>query len=110
MSITFNWRTSATLAGARDFSRIHRVAAQEDIGAKCEKMISAINEVQGSMSNLNAAVSAINAGILSGMTATAAGTSAAFSVFSGIGGFTSAGTTVTRTVLLTVSSVSNFRA
>ena len=110
MAITFNWRTSATLAGARDFSRIHRVAAQEDTGFKLERIISACNEMQASVSLLNTAVSNINAALLSGMTATGIAVSGVFSALSGAGSFTSTGATVTRTVLLVVSAISNFRA
>ena len=110
MAITFNWRTSATLAGARDFSRIHRVAAQEDTGYKLERAISSINELQTSVSLLNTAVSNIHVALLSGMNTTAIGVSGVFSALSGAGSFTSTGTTLTRTVVLAVTALSNFRA
>ena len=110
MPITYNWPTSATLAGARDFSRIHRVAAQEDVGNRIQCLVSAVNEVQGSVSLLNTAVSNINTALLSGMTATGIAVSGVFSALSGAGSFTSTGATVTRTVLVVVSAGSNFRA
>ena len=110
MTIHYNWRTSATLAGAQDFSRIHRVAAQEDAGFKLERAISSINELQTTVSLLNVAVSNIHTALLSGMTTTAIGVSGIFSALSGAGSFTSTGTVLTRTVALTITAMSNFRA
>lgn len=64
MSITFNFPTSATLAGARDLNRIHRAAGQEDLGFKVERLISAMNDMQSTVSLLNSSVSFLNSAVL----------------------------------------------
>ena len=110
MAVVFNWRTSATLAGGMTISRMNRQAAQEELGFKVERSISAINELQTTVSLLNVAVSNIHTALLSGMTTTGIGISGVFSALSGAGSFTSTGTTLTRTVALAVTAVSNFRA
>lgn len=61
MAVVFNWRTSATLYGARDFSRIHRVAAANDVGFKIERLISAVNILNTSVSLVTTALSSLNA-------------------------------------------------
>lgn len=64
MSITFAFPTSATLAGARDLNRIHRAVGQEDLGFKIERAISALNDLQSSVSLLNSAVSLLNSAVV----------------------------------------------
>lgn len=99
--------TLSTLFGGLKLNRIHRVASQEDLAGKIERVISNINELQTTVSRLNLAVCGINLRILSGMSETAAGASAAFSIFSAASTFTS--TTIARpSILLTLSAVSNF--
>lgn len=54
----------ATLIGAIGFNRTHRVAAQQDVGGKIERLISNINSLATIVSALNAAVvSAANSGV-----------------------------------------------
>jgi len=110
MSIVYTFRSSATLVGARNLNRVHRAVAQEDLGFKLEKALSAINDLQSAVSTINVAVSNIHTALLSGMNTTAIGVSGIFSALSGAGSFTSTGTTLTRTGALSVTALSNFRA
>ena len=57
MSITFTFPTSAALAGARDLNRIHRIAGQEDLGFKIERVISSVSVLNSAIQALNSAVS-----------------------------------------------------
>jgi hypothetical protein len=96
MAIVYANLTSATLTGAMDFNRIHRTVAQEDLGFMIEQLVSSLNQVQCSVSTLNIVVSTIMAAAIS-----AAGSGVTWSAFS---------TVPSETVLLTVGTVSNFRA
>jgi hypothetical protein len=58
MAIVYTFRTSATLAGARNLNRAGRIFAQEDVGFKIERLISQVNLVITAVSALNAAISA----------------------------------------------------
>lgn len=111
MAVVFNWQTSATLYGARDLSRIHRVAAQEDIGLKLERTISALSILQSSVSMLNALGSAICAvNIALGSAAASLAGASLFSAFSAFTGQTSV-TGVSAFANITAwSALSNFRA
>lgn len=61
MAINYNWRTSATLQGAFELNRVHRVLAQEDVGYKLEVMISSMNQVNTVVSDLTSALLLANA-------------------------------------------------
>lgn len=106
MAIVYTFSSTAALTGAVNFNRVHRIAAQQDVGFMLEKLVSAVNDMQSAVSRLNCAVSAINQGIISGMVATVVGTSGAFSIFSGLG--------ITSTAIsfptgaLSVTAISNF--
>jgi hypothetical protein len=56
MAIVYNWPSSATLAGARDVSRINRAAGQEDLGFKVERLVSGLNTVQNQVSFITVAL------------------------------------------------------
>ena len=93
MSITYNWRTSAATQGGMEVSRMHRAAAQNDLGFKVEKAISAINVLQSAVSQINialgsAAVSMAGASLFSAWSAYTALTSpGATSVFAAMSNF-----------------------
>jgi hypothetical protein len=92
MAIVYTFSTTATLTGARNLNRIHRVAAQEDLGSKVEKAISALN-------TLNTAVSLLNTLIISANLS-----AVGFSAISG------AGAGVISAIVSTAATLSNFRA
>lgn len=111
MAITFNWRTSATLTGARDYSRTHRVAAQEDIGFKIERIISALSILQSGLSAVNvlqSAVSQIHL-VLGSAAASMAGASL-FSAYSAFSAGASPGAVSVQATVTGWSALSNFRA
>mgnify|MGYP001577331209 CR=1 FL=1 len=111
MAVTFTWRTSAATAGGMNISRMHRAAAQEDLGFRVERLISAMSILQSSVSMLNAlgsAVCAIN--IALGSAATSMAGTSLFSAFSAFNGQTTV-TGVSAFANVTAwSSLSNFRA
>jgi len=98
--------TLATLLGAMKFNSVHRIAAQEDVGAKLEKIISNINQMQTTISTLNSAVSVIHLRLAAAMSVTAIAVSGVFSALDGTG-FSSAGA-VNSTTYLTLGAISNF--
>jgi hypothetical protein len=110
MALAYTFTTSATLTGARNVNKVSRTFAQDDVGGKLEKAISAINDLQSAVSTLNVAVSNIHIALLSGMTDTPIGVSGIFSALSGAGGFTSGGSTISTTGALSVTALSNFRS
>ena len=111
MAITFNWRTSAATQGGMEVSRMHRVAAQNDLGFRVERLISAISILQSSVSMMNAlgsAVCAINVAL--GSAASGIAGASLFSAFSAFAGQTTV-TGVSAFANVTAwSSLSNFRA
>ena len=111
MAITFTWRTSAALAGGANVSRIHRVAAQEDLGFKIERIISAISILQSGLSAINvlqSAVSQIHL-VLGSAAASMAGASL-FSAYSAFSAGASPGAVSVQATLTGWSALSNFRA
>lgn len=64
MTIVFNQQTQATLTGARDLNRVHRIFTKEDLGYKIETLISSMNNNNEIVSALVlAAVSASDSGV-----------------------------------------------
>jgi len=98
--------TLATLFGAMKLNSVHRIAAQEDLGAKLEQLISNVNQMQTVISQLNSAVSVIHLRLAAAMSATNIAISGVFSALDGTG-FSSAGA-VASTTYLTLGAVSNF--
>lgn len=105
MAIVYNWRTSATLQGAFDVSRMHRAAGQEDLGFKVEGLISNVNDVNSTVSTLIGAVSDINSA-LAYMAACAVSFASALSA----GGLSSDLASITSMAALSGGTLSNFRA
>jgi len=106
MAITFTFSAAASLAGARDFNRIHRAAAQDDVGSKIAFLISAMNNHASAISQLNSAVSVIHNAIVS---AIAASQVSALSTPGLVSGGATASTIYLSLVGATVN-LSNFRA
>ena len=111
MAVTFNWRTSAATQGGMEVSRMHRAAAQNYLGFRVERLISAISILQSSVSMMNAlgsAVCAIN--IALGSAAASLAGASLFSAFSAFSGQTTV-TGVSAFANVTAwSALSNFRA
>jgi hypothetical protein len=61
MAIVYNWPTSAALQGALELNRVHRTAAQEDLGFKVEKLISSVNQLNTVVSDLISGALSANA-------------------------------------------------
>ena len=76
MSIVYAWPTSATLEGAVDLNRMHRIAGQEDLGFKIQSLISSVNVLQSGMSAINEAL---------GSAAASLAAASLFSAFSAFG-------------------------
>ena len=111
MTIAVNWRTSATLAGARDVNRVHLMFAREDIGQKLERTMSALSILQSAVSGLNVLQSAVSQiHIVLGSAAASLAGASLFSAFSAFAGATSPGAVSTQATLTAWSAVSNFRA
>ena len=111
MAIVFNWRTSATLYGARDFSRIHRVAQQEDVGFKLERTFSAISILLSALSAINVLQSAVSQIHLAlGSAAASMAGASLFSAFSAFSAGASPGAVSTMPTIALYSTISNFRA
>lgn len=109
MAIKYNVRTSAALFGAWQVNSVHRVLAQEDVGAKLERLISALSVLQSAVSAINAlqtAVCAINNGL--GSAAASLAGASLFSAWSGFGSTASAAGQ-TCAAITAWSSLSNFR-
>ena len=103
--------TSATLAGARDLNRMHRTVAQDDLGYKLERLMSAFSvflSVVSAVNVLQSAVSQIH--IALGSAATSMAGTSLWSAFSAYAAVASPGTVSTQTIITTVSAASNFRA
>ena len=83
MTIAINFPTSATLGGGMDLSRMHRHAAENDLGAKIQFLLSAMNAA-------NTAISAIQ--IALGSAAASMAGASQFSAFSAFAGVVNAGT------------------
>ena len=98
--------TAATLLGAMKVNIIHRIASQEDLGSKLEKLISNVNEMQTAVSTLNSAVSTLHTRLAAAMSVTGIAVSGVFSALDGTG-FSSAGA-ANSTVKLTLGAISNF--
>jgi len=118
MAIVYNWATSATLAGARDLSRMHRSAKQEDLGWKIEQAISAINDLQSSSKTNVSAIVLLESG-LSAITSAVLGIMSNLADAVDTGNISnasahSASLTLTTSYLApsipVISSLSNFRA
>lgn len=60
MALVYTFPTSATLAGARDVNRTHRAMAQDDVGLKLERLISAVSILQSAVSAINVLQSAVS--------------------------------------------------
>jgi hypothetical protein len=86
--------TIASLLGAVGINRIHRVAAQQDLGGKLERLISTINAINSAISTLTTVVSAHNTAFVS-----AANSGISFSAFS---------TSPSATIAVSLGTVSNF--
>lgn len=111
MAIKFTFPTSATLVGAVNLNRMHRAAAQEDIGFKLERIISALSILQSAVSSINmlqSAVSQIHVAL--GSAAASMAGASLFSAFSAYVGQTSPGTVSTGAHIEAWSALSNFRA
>ncbi len=111
MAVVFNWRTSAALAGGMTVSRMNRQAAQEDVGFKMERLISALSILQSAVSSINVLQSAVCAiHIALGSAATSLAGTSLFSAFSAYNGQTVLVTVSTPATLTAWSALSNFRA
>lgn len=109
MAIKYNLRTSATLFGAWQVNTVHRSMAQDDVGFKLERIISALSvlvSVVSSVNTLQSAVCAIN-NALGSAAASLAGASL-FSNWSGFGSVVSASVQAGATITAW-SALSNFR-
>lgn len=111
MPITYTFPTSATLAGARNISRVHRAMAQDDVGLKLERLISAVSILQSAVSAINVLQSAVSQIHLAlGSAATSLAGTSLFSAFSAFTGGTSPGAVSTQATITAWSALSNFRA
>ena len=111
MAIVYAEPSSATLTGARDMNRLNRVAGQEDLGFKLERLISAMNTFLSVISAVNVLQSAVSQIHLAlGSAAASMAGASQFSAFSAYAGGTSPGTVSTQATITTVSALSNFRA
>lgn len=66
MALTYTFSTTATLMGARNLNRGHRVHAQEDLGGKLQAVISMVNLLLSAAVSAN--VSGVSFSALSGVT------------------------------------------
>lgn len=90
-----NFPTSATLTGAQRVTNINFATKQEDLGAKVERLISAVNQTQSAIAVLTAR--------LSSMISTASGIAGNFSLVS------NAGLNSLYSAVLSGVALSNFR-
>ena len=100
MAIVYTFSSTAALTGAVNFNRVHRIAAQEDVGFKIEKLISSVNNLQSAVSFLNSAVSIIHQAIASAIAASQVSALSAPGLVSG--GATNS------SLYLSVTAISNF--
>lgn len=111
MALAFTFPTSATLTGAARLNRIHRAAAQEDIGFKLERMISALSILQSAISSINTLQSAVSQiHVALGSAAASLAGASLFSAFSAYAGVTSPGTVSTGATITAWSALANFRS
>lgn len=103
MAIVYTFSSQAALTGAVKFNRVHRIAAQEDVGFKLERAISTMNAMNSSISVLNTWVSQITSA-LANMIACAASFASALST----GSLSSAMGSNTSTVTISLATLSNF--
>jgi hypothetical protein len=68
MAIVYTFSTTATRRGAVDLNRLHRTAAQEDLGGKVQALVSQVNLLMSLVSD--AAASGVTFSGLSGGTVT----------------------------------------
>jgi len=113
MAIAYTFSTASTLRGARDFNRIHRAAAQDDVGSKVAFLISQMNLAISNISNLVSTVSSINSAISTIHKAIASAIAASQVSALSAPGLVSGGATMSGVFLSTISAmsaISNFRA
>ena len=110
MTIVYNFPTSATLYGARDLNRIARQAAQEDLGVKLERTMSALSILQSALSSINTLQSAVSQIHLAlGSAAASLAGASLFSAFSAFSAGASPGAVSVGAAITAWSAVSNFR-
>lgn len=111
MTIVYNFPTTADLAGAREINRLARIAAQEDLGGKLERALSALSILQSAMSAINVLQSAVSQiHITLGSAAASMAGASLFSAFSAFAAMASPGALSTQPTLTAWSALSNFRA
>ena len=111
MAVTFNWRTSAATQGGMEVSRMHRAAAQNDVGFRIERMISAISILQSGLSAINVLQSAVSQIHLAlGSAAASMAGASLFSAYSAFSAGASPGAVSVQATITGWTALSNFRA
>lgn len=109
MAIVYTFSSQAALTGAIKFNRVHRIAAQEDVGFKLERLISQVNDMRSAISLVTSAVSFLNSAVIQINSAISAAVAASqvsglsYAYFSA----TSFGSTATLSLTATLSNFSD---